>query len=924
MNHRRKSMLSLLLALVLLTSLLPAQAADTAPTEMQSGDLAAEKPSIADIQAKYATVTTAETRFDAEPSVTSPYALGELSPSFLDSGLTYFNYIRYLAGLPAVELSEEKNTAAQYGAVVMAANNELAHFPTQPEDMDDAFYQAGCAATSTSNLSMRGTSSAGNLRLDVLQSAIAGQMSDSGSNNLSALGHRRWLLSPRLLYTGFGCADAEFDGTFYRTYVDVPVFDRSGSAVDYDFVAWPASGYMPVQEFAIGDPWSISLNPTKYATPALEDLTVTLTRVVDGKSCVFTSDTCPETPAEDGSYFTIDTRGYGEGAAIIFRPASDDFGSTQYGLGAYTVTVTGLQDRSGNAETLSYHVVFFDIEIGSAGQDIPSCSVYLSADGTDWVSEGLTCAYDGTAKEPLVIVCSDATKLTQGVDYTVTYEDNVEQGIASVVITGIGQYSGVKRVLFEINDPSHPHEFGSPTFIWSADNSACSAAFTCSICGIVQTRPCTVTRTVEPATCTERGSEQITASVTVGIRTYRTSKWKQLDALGHDWDSGVITTPATETEAGVKTYTCTRCEETKTESIPKLEHTHSYTAEVTEPTCTEQGYTTYTCACGYSYKDNYTTALGHSFGAWTVTKTATCTEAGKESRTCSRCGTTETLAIPALGHKTELQNAKAASCTEPGYTGDEVCTVCGVTVNAGTVIPALGHNWDDGVVTTAPTATADGVKTYTCTVCKATKTEVIPATGLCDGGATCPSRGLSDVKTHWGHPSIDYCVENGLMNGVGDGKFNPDGTVTRAMLATVLYRQAGSPDVQNASAFPDVNPGEWYGKAIAWAADAGIVTGYPDGTFDPNKAVTRQELATMFYRYAKFAKFDLSAAGDLSVFPDRNQVLEYAMEAMVWANGAGLITGNVVNDVTCLDPKGNATRSQLATILMRFCENIAS
>ena len=766
MNHRRKSILSLLLALVLLTSLLPAQAADTAPTEMQSGDLAAEKPSIADIQAKYATVTTAETRFDAEPSVTSPYALGELSPSFLDSGLTYFNYIRYLAGLPAVELSEEKNTAAQYGAVVMAANNELAHFPTQPEDMDDAFYQAGYAATSTSNLSMRGTSSAGNLQLDVLQSAIAGQMSDSGSNNLSTLGHRRWLLSPRLLYTGFGCADAEFDGTFYRTYVDIPVFDRSGGAVDYNFVAWPASGYMPVQEFAIGDPWSVSLNPTKYATPALEDLTVTLTRVVDGKSCVFTSDTCPETPAEDGSYFTIDTRGYGEGAAIIFRPASDDFGSTQYGLGAYTVTVTGLQDRSGNAETLSYRVVFFDIEIGSAGQNIPSCSVYLSADGTDWVSEGLTCAYDGTAKEPLVIVCSDATKLTQGVDYTVTYEDNVEQGIASVVITGIGQYSGVKRVLFEINDPSHPHEFGSPTFIWSADNSACSAAFTCSICGIVQMRPCTVTRTVEPATCTERGSEQITASVTVGIRTYSTSKWKLLAALGHDWDSGVITKPATETEAGVMTYTCT--------------------------------------------------------------------------------------------------------------------------------------------------------------VCKATKTEVIPATGLCDGGATCPSRGLSDVKTHWGHSSIDYCVEHGLMNGVGDGKFNPDGTVTRAMLATVLYRQAGSPDVQNASAFPDVNPGEWYGKAIAWAADAGVVTGYPDGTFDPNKAVTRQEMATMFYRYAKFAKFDVSAAGDLSVFPDRNQVLEYAMEAMVWANGAGLITGNVVNDVTCLDPKGNATRSQLATILMRFCENIAS
>ena len=93
--------------------------------------------------------------------------------------------------------------------------------------------------------------------------------------------------------------------------------------------------------------------------------------------------------------------------------------------------------------------------------------------------------------------------------------------------------------------------------------------------------------------------------------------------------------------------------------------------------------------------------------------------------------------------------------------------------------------------------------------------------------------------------------------------------------------------------------------------------------FDPNKAVTRQEMATMFYRYAKFAKFDVSAAGDLSVFPDENQVLDYAVDAMTWANGAGLITGNVVNDVTCLDPLGNANRAQVATILMRFCENVA-
>lgn len=135
--------------------------------------------------------------------------------------------------------------------------------------------------------------------------------------------------------------------------------------------------------------------------------------------------------------------------------------------------------------------------------------------------------------------------------------------------------------------------------------------------------------------------------------------------------------------------------------------------------------------------------------------------------------------VEALGHKTELKNAKDASCTEAGYTGDLVCSVCGEVVEKGAEISALGHVWDDGVVTTKPTGTADGVKTYTCTVCDETKTEVIPATGVCDGGASCPSRSFSDVKAHWGHLGIDYCVENRLMNGVSDTEFDPDGTLTR-------------------------------------------------------------------------------------------------------------------------------------------------
>ena len=309
----------------------------------------------------------------------------------------------------------------------------------------------------------------------------------------------------------------------------------------------------------------------------------------------------------------------------------------------------------------------------------------------------------------------------------------------------------------------------------------------------------------------------------------------------------------------------------------------------------------------------------------------TCTETGlTEGKHCSVCN--EVLVkqevVEALGHKTELKNAKDASCTEAGYTGDLVCSVCGEVVEKGAEIPALGHVWDDGVVTTKPTGTADGVKTYTCTVCGETKTEVIPATGVCDGGASCPSRSFSDVKAHWGHLGIDYCVENRLMNGVSDTEFDPDGTLTRAMVATILWRLAGEPAATQDCAFTDLgSPSDpaasWYLDAVAWAAEAGIVTGRDAVTFDPKGAITRQELATMLYRYATFAKLDTSAKGDLSAFKDADQVAAYAVNAMIWANGAGLITGNVVNDVTCLDPLGNATRAQVATILMRFCENVA-
>ncbi len=302
--------------------------------------------------------------------------------------------------------------------------------------------------------------------------------------------------------------------------------------------------------------------------------------------------------------------------------------------------------------------------------------------------------------------------------------------------------------------------------------------------------------------------------------------------------------------------------------------------------------------------------IEHIFGDWTVTKEASCTEAGTETRTCA-CGETESREIPTLGHKAELKNAKDATCAEPGYTGDEVCSVCGETVKAGSEIPALGHKWDDGKVTTAPTYETEGVKTFTCSVCGETRTESIPK-------LVKPNRPFADVKKgDWFYDDVYACFDAGLLVGVSDTEFLPNGAMTRAMLATVLYRMAGSPEVSYQDVFTDVADGEWYSDAIVWASTAGVVCGYPDGTFQPMTSITREEMVSMLYRFAKLSDPELGEiTPDLSAFRDGSDAYDYAVVPLSWASQTGLIVGMGDN---VLAPNGTATRAQAATLLVRYC-----
>ena len=357
----------------------------------------------------------------------------------------------------------------------------------------------------------------------------------------------------------------------------------------------------------------------------------------------------------------------------------------------------------------------------------------------------------------------------------------------------------------------------------------------------------------------------------------------------HTWDNGTVTTEPTETTAGVRTFTCAVCSQTKTEVIPATgAHTFVFTKNIA-PTCTEAGYDLYTCSgCGASEQRNVKPALGHKWDSGTVTTEPTETDPGTMTYTCTVCGQTKTEVIPATGPHT--------------------------------------HVWDEGTVTVAPTETTPGVRTYTCTVCGQTRTEIIPATGsaICPGGAACPSFRFRDVPapSNWAHEGIDYCVRHGLMSGFDATTFSPDTVSTRAQIVMILYNLSG--DTTDYSKyyvpFTDVRPSTWYYNAVAWGYDKDIVAGMSTTTFAPDGLITREQMAVLLYGYTeKYAPAYLGGAASLNGFPDAASVSNWAYAAMSWAVGNGLISGIASNGADYLAPSGGATRAQIAAIMMRYC-----
>ncbi len=443
-----------------------------------------------------------------------------------------------------------------------------------------------------------------------------------------------------------------------------------------------------------------------------------------------------------------------------------------------------------------------------------------------------------------------------------------------------------------------------------------------------------VTDSVEP-TCTTGGYKVYTC--TKCGSSYR----EELPALGHFYEAEV--TNPTCTTMGYTTYTCTGCQDSYvSDLIDALGH--AYEAVVTAPTCTEYGYTTYTCqVCDDSYVSDYVAPVEHSFGDWETVTEPGCDTEGQEQRVCA-CGAVEYRDIAPVGHSYEAV-VTAPTCTTAGYT-TYTCTVCGDSY-VDDVTDPTEHNYETTVV--APTCTEPGYTRHTCTVCgdsyisdytapaghsfgewfvtvPATCTTEGEETRMCHCGETetraipayCPTANYTDVPlSAWYHEAVDYVVAGGIMNGVSENTFNPNGITTRAQLVTVLYRLAGEPEVELTTQFTDVAESAWYAEAVSWAYAVEMTTGVTDTLFAPEAPVTREQVVTFFYRYAKATGMDVSIEADLSTFADADSVSAYAVPAMGWAVEKGIITGM---DETTLAPGGTCIRAQIAAILMRFVE----
>ena len=423
-------------------------------------------------------------------------------------------------------------------------------------------------------------------------------------------------------------------------------------------------------------------------------------------------------------------------------------------------------------------------------------------------------------------------------------------------------------------------------FTWAEDGSSATVALTCKKCNDKQNPKVTTAKdeksSVAP-TCTEAGKNVFHA--TVEGYDFTDTKEVELPALGHKY-KGAIKWSEDYKSANAE-FTCEACKD--------VQHVNADVAAKTDDaTCTTGGKVTYTAkaelkdkdgkvlATATDTKETTVDALGHDYESkfdWA--------EDGSSAKLTLTCKRGDDKQTPEVKVAKDEKSSVAPTCTEAGknvFTATATYDGKDYTDTKEVEVPALGHNYVDGV----------------CDRCGAIK---LPFTDVNEGD--------------WFYDKVAYVYHHKLMTGTSETTFEPNATLTRAMMVQILYNKEGRPAATtNGNPYTDVPKDQWYYNAVQWAYENKITSGTSETTFEPNSEVTREQFARFMYNYAG----NPAVSGKLD-FVDADQVSDWAYDAMVWANQNNIILGKKKSDGSVvLDPRGNATRAEAATILMGYCK----
>lgn len=466
-----------------------------------------------------------------------------------------------------------------------------------------------------------------------------------------------------------------------------------------------------------------------------------------------------------------------------------------------------------------------------------------------------------------------------------------DEGGVKVTYTATGEAEGHKYTVSNVVETGKGEHTLKSEFKWTKlkdGGYSATVSAKCEVCGAEEKNvQAEVTSEKKDATCTEDAQITYTAKATcLGQELTETkAEVQEGTALGHKYKGTIKWSEDYKTATAE--FTCETCKDVQTVKA-------DVTAKTDDATCTTGGKVTYTAkaelkgkdgkvlATATDTKETAVDALGHDYKAkfdWAKDGSS-----AKATLTCKRGDDTQT--VDAVVAKDE-KNCVAPTCTEAGknvftatatYEGKEYTDTKEVEVLA------LGHNYVDGV----------------CDRCGAIK---LPFTDVNEGD--------------WFYDKVAYVYHHKLMTGTSETTFEPNATLTRAMMVQILYNKEGRPAATtNGNPYTDVPKDQWYYNAVQWAYENKITSGTSETTFEPNSEVTREQFARFMYNYAG----NPAVSGKLD-FVDADQVSDWAYDAMVWANQNNIILGKKKSDGSVvLDPRGNATRAEAATILMGYCK----